>query len=167
MTDYELRKLKREDLLELLVAQITENEALRARLDQAEADLKSRRIAMEEAGSIAEASLRLNGVFEAAQAAASQYLEKIRSLSGEQEKICARMDAESREKADRLLSETEAACRRMETETRETCEAMVAQAKQESQSYWKTVSEQMEAFYEAHAGLRELLAINEQRNAGK
>ena len=49
---------------------------------------------------------------------------------------------------------------------REKCDAMVAQAKQESQAYWREVSEQMEAFYKAHAGLKELLAISEQRNAG-
>lgn len=166
MTDHELKKLKREDLLELLIAQSRENEALRARLDQATEELQSRRIAVEKAGSIAEAALQLNGVFQAAENAAAQYLENIQNLSGEQEKICARMDAESRQKADRLLAETEAACRRMESETQARCEAMVAQAKQESQAYWKTVSEQMEAFYQIHAGLRELLAINEQRNAG-
>ena len=76
------------------------------------------------------------------------------------------MDAEARAKADKLLTETETACRRMESEMREKCDAMVAQAKQESQAYWREVSEQMEAFYKAHAGLKELLAISEQRNAG-
>ena len=44
---------------------------------------KSRRIELEKAGSIAEASLRLNGVFEAAQKAADQYLENLRQLSEE------------------------------------------------------------------------------------
>ena len=166
MTDYELRKLKREDLLELLIAQSRENEALRAKLDQASKELSSRRIALEQAGSIAEAALQLNGVFEAAQNAAAQYLENIQRLSGEQESICVRMDAEARAKADKLLTETETACRRMESEMREKCDAMVAQAKQESQAYWREVSEQMEAFYKAHAGLKELLAISEQRNAG-
>ena len=41
----------------------------------------SREIELEEAGSIAEAALRLNGVFEAAQRAAEQYLVNVRSLS--------------------------------------------------------------------------------------
>lgn len=164
MTEYELKKLKREDLLELLIAQKKENEALRSKLDQAMGLLKSRRITLETAGSIAEASLQLNGVFEAAQNAAAQYLENIQYLSDEQEKICARMDSESREKADRLLADTEEACRRLEAETREKCDAMVAQAKQESDSYWERVSGQMEEFYAAHAGLKELLAIIDQRN---
>lgn len=41
----------------------------------------SRMIELEEAGNIAEAALRLNGVFEAAQRAAEQYLLNVRSIS--------------------------------------------------------------------------------------
>ena len=37
---------------------------------------------LSEAGSIAEAALRLNGVFEAAQAAADQYLDSVRAMHG-------------------------------------------------------------------------------------
>ena len=117
MTDQELKKLRRSDLLELLIAQGKENEQLRARLAQAEAQLAERKGLLTKAGSIAEASLQLNGVFEAAQAAAEQYLENVRRLSGQQEQICARLESESRQTAERRLSETEEACRRMEEET--------------------------------------------------
>lgn len=163
MTDHELKKLKREELLELLIAQSKENAALRSKLNQAMELLRSRQIAVEKAGSIAEAALQLNGVFEAAQNAAAQYLENIQRLSGEQEKICAHMDSESRAKADQLLAETEAACRRMELETQKKCDAMLAQTKKESDSYWEKVSEKMDAFYAAHADLKELLSITNQR----
>ena len=80
MTDEELRKLKRADLLELLVAQGKENEALQEKLRQAEAALWDRQIQLDEAGNIAEAALRLSGVFEAAQKASDQYLENIRKM---------------------------------------------------------------------------------------
>ena len=58
MTDAELRKLKRVELLELLMAQSKETEGLRAQLEQAQEQLRSREIQLSEAGSIAEASLR-------------------------------------------------------------------------------------------------------------
>ena len=77
MTDQELRKLSRKDLLELLLAQSRERDALRTELEQARAALRDRQLHIEQAGSIAEAALRLNGVFEAAQAAAQQYLDNI------------------------------------------------------------------------------------------
>ncbi len=78
MTDKELKRLSRADLLEMLVIQSRENEELKAKLSAAEEKLKSREIAVKESGSIAEAALKLNGVFEAAQSAAEQYLENIK-----------------------------------------------------------------------------------------
>lgn len=84
ITDRELRRLSRADLLELLLAESRENEQLRARLEEAEKKLESREITLQKAGSIAEAALRLNGVFEAAQEAAQQYLENVKRLAEEQ-----------------------------------------------------------------------------------
>ncbi len=86
MTDQELRKLNRTDLLELLLEQSKENEQLREELRQAQEKLASRKIEIDHAGSIAEAALRLNGVFEAAQQAAEQYLENVRRLAEEEAK---------------------------------------------------------------------------------
>lgn len=77
MTDKELKRLSRGELLEMLIAQVKENHALRKQLDQAQAQLRDRSIILERAGSIAEAALALNGVFEAAEAAAAQYIESI------------------------------------------------------------------------------------------
>lgn len=81
MTKKELKKLSRADLLELLIEQSEELNELRARLTIAEESLKNREIAVSRAGSIAEASLILNGVFEAAQAACEQYLDNVRMHS--------------------------------------------------------------------------------------
>lgn len=87
MTDKELRKLSCSELLELLIDQMKENERLRLKLKKAYRQLHDRKIVMEQAGSIAEAALQLNGVFEAAQAAAEQYLESLEYLSRQQEEI--------------------------------------------------------------------------------
>lgn len=75
MTDRELRKLSRAELLELLLAERKENERLHALLNEANEKLASRLLLMENAGTMAEAALRLNGVFEAADRAVRQYLE--------------------------------------------------------------------------------------------
>ncbi len=83
MTERELRRLSRAELLELLLAQTEENEQLKKRLQAAEAALSDRKIIMERAGTMAEAALQLNGVFEAADRAARQYLENIRRAAQE------------------------------------------------------------------------------------
>lgn len=75
MAGKDLRKLSKTELLELLVEQGRENLALKAKLEQAEAELAQRRIAIAESGSLAEAALKLSGVFEAAQRAIDLYRE--------------------------------------------------------------------------------------------
>lgn len=96
MTAKELKKLKRSELLEMLLARTEEVEQLKTALDEANAKLADRAIVLEEVGSIAEASLRLNGVFEAAEEAARQYLENIerKALVGESAKSDEPSDAE-------------------------------------------------------------------------
>ena len=169
MTDEELRKLKRADLLELLVAQGKENEALQEKLRQAEAALWDRQIQLDEAGNIAEAALRLSGVFEAAQKASDQYLESIRKKHEETESRCTqleskaqaeRLEQESKAQAERLVAEAEEKARALTAETEAKCRAMVAQAEAETREVWDMVSQRLEHFYAEHAGLRELLSLD-------
>ena len=78
MTDRELRRLSRRELLEILIILKKENQRLRQELDEAQADLNNRYIAISKSGTMAEAALRLNQVFEAADRAARQYLQNIK-----------------------------------------------------------------------------------------
>ena len=137
MTEKELRKLNRAELLEMLIAQSKEVEDLRAQVAELQKRLDDREICLDQAGSIAEASVLLNGVFEAAQAAAQQYLENIQMLSGRQEQVCAEM----------------------ERKTRERCEAMELEAQKGVEKRWGEISRRLEDFYNEHKGLRELLAV--------
>ncbi|MBR2728686.1 MAG: DNA repair protein [Lachnospiraceae bacterium] len=79
MTEKELHKLKRGELLEMMLAQSREIESLRDRIKELEGKLADREIRIRESGSIAEAALKLNHIFEAAQAAADQYLENVKA----------------------------------------------------------------------------------------
>lgn len=77
MTDKELKRLRRGELLELLVEQGRQLERLEHELEEAREALARRDIAIREAGTLAEAALKLNGVFEAADAAVRQYMENL------------------------------------------------------------------------------------------
>nr|WP_296010600.1 hypothetical protein [uncultured Blautia sp.] len=127
MTEKDLHKLRRRDLLQLLLTQGEEAAALQNQLEKTETELKAsqegnerlkeklnqkdelieklkgrldekdarireleegmeewksdRRIELEEAGSIAEAALRLHDIFGAAQKAADQYLYNLRLMN--------------------------------------------------------------------------------------
>ena len=108
MTERELRRLSRTDLLELLLAQRRENEQLRCILDETQAQLADRTIKIDNAGTLAEASLQLSGIFTAAQDACQYYVDNIQQLSERQSLVCQQMEQETREKCDRMVAEAEA-----------------------------------------------------------
>lgn len=158
MTDKELRNLNRKDLMQLLLDQGREMQSLREQLAAANAALKDRSITLSNAGSIAEAALQLNGVFDAAQAACLQYTENIRDLSQRQEKLCAKMLADAQAQADAIVDEAQKQAALLQRDAQTQYDAMVKQAKTDSQAYWDDVSAKMERYTAAHAELRQLLA---------
>lgn len=85
MTDKELSKMNRKELLQVLLRQSKRIDELERQLAEAQAELDRRRIVAAEAGSIAEAALRLNRVFEVAQEAADQYLLSLRGANDRSE----------------------------------------------------------------------------------
>ena len=72
MAERELRRMNRMELIEIIYALKQHEEEL----EQQNANLRQQ---LAEVGSIAEAALSLNRVFEAAQAAADQYLESVKA----------------------------------------------------------------------------------------
>ena len=158
--DYmDLKKLSRTDLLEMLIEQGKELEDVKARLAESETRLQSRDIAIQNAGSIAEASLQLSGIFQAAQEACQQYTENIEKLSGQQEEFCARLEAESMQRAEQILKEAMKKSEKLEADTKFRCAELLHNAKVESKAYWDEVSRRLDQFYEEHKGLREILGM--------
>lgn len=175
MTGKEMKKLRRDELLEMLIEQTKRKDELEVKLAQAEEKLNSREIDVREAGTLAEAALQLNAIFEAADAAASQYLENIRAMAGRQQAAAApaavdtaALAADAREQAQRQLAEVAEKCRAMEEETRQKCEAMKAKAQREADAYWTEVSRRIEQYLEEHEELTEwLLRRRESRMRGE
>lgn len=90
MTDKELSKLRRTELLEMLISQGKENVKLQEQLDQAQAALEARRLDIQQAGTMADAAMKLNDVFGAAQRAIDLYTENVN-------RQCAERDEQSRQ----------------------------------------------------------------------
>ena len=159
MTDKELRKLKRADLLSIMLEQSREIEQLRQKLNTAEASLWDRTIKIEQAGSIAEASLQLSGVFEAAQLACQQYTQNIAQLSQKQDEICAQREKESRAQAEQILADAKKQAAEQQREAEKKCAEMLASAKAQSQAYWDELSAKLNGLMKEHAEMRQLLSV--------
>ena len=124
MTDRELRHMSRSELLQMLITQIKENKVLSERLAAAEAELNSRQIAINNAGSLAEAALSLNHVFDAAESAAQQYIENIKRISDQQDLICQNIQKKAEEIAAQIIYEAQ---------------EYNKQAHAEADSYWRRI----------------------------
>jgi len=139
MTDRQLRKASRTDLLKLLLEEKRARDDLQQQLAELEAQLQQRQITIDQSGTLAEAALKLSGIFDAAESACQYYTENIRSLSGRQEEICRRMEQESREKCDRMLE----------------------QAKQMVKVYWDEYTEKCNRYMKTMEHVRQSAESNE------
>ena len=110
MTAKELKRLSRSDLLEMLLELSRENDILRKANQTLSQKLEDRNIAIDNCGSLADAALQLNGIFEAAQAACEQYTENIRQRSENLESHLQQMELQTQEKCSAMLAKTQAQC---------------------------------------------------------
>ena len=100
MTEKELRKLNRYVLLEMLLAQGKKLERLERELAEANERLAQRQQIVATSGTMAEAAMRLNRVFEAADSAAKEYLSNM-------ELIANSLLDDARRKAARIIKDAE------------------------------------------------------------
>ena len=142
MTDKELKRLSRGELLEMLIAQARENEKLKQELEDAQAALQDRSIAIDNAGSIAEASLQLSGVFEAAQNAAEQYLANIQRMNDQQDLIAQKLQGDARKKAAAIVADADEYSRKIH---------------EEADAYWQQVVTKARALLQDQDSLRQLI----------
>ena len=146
MTQKELKRLSRSDLLEMLLDLTKENEKLRKDNKHLCTQLNDRNIAIENCGSLAEAALQLNGIFQAAEAACAQYTENIHARSAELEARCQQMEAETKER-----------CQKLEQETKRTCDALLSQAQAQAQACLENAKKQQDAQNQDYLWLTELM----------
>ena len=93
MTDKELKRLNRAELLELLLEQSEEIVRLREMIAEKDRQLADKDLKISKAGSIATASLSLSGVFESVQKAADLYLENVKRICSDAAAEAGRADA--------------------------------------------------------------------------
>lgn len=144
MTDRQLRKASRLDLLRMLLEEKKNSEALRDQIQNMQLQLDDRQIHMDQAGSLADAALKLSGIFDAAESACQYYTENIRKLSGRQEEIC----------------------RKMEQETREKCDRMLEQARQMSRVYWDEYKEKCSCYMKSMEEAQQRMEERDEEPAG-
>ena len=105
MDDRALRSLSKDQMLRIMHQQEIEIERLTAERDGLSERLNERLLKLAQAGSIAEASLQLSGVLQAAQNAADLYLESVRLVADEEKAATIQLENEARDKIQAMFDE--------------------------------------------------------------
>ena len=128
MTDKELRKLRRDDLLQILIDQQKQIDALKAELQLSKEALNNRDLAIQESGTLAEAAMKMNGVFDAAQSAADEYLRQMRKRADEMAAEAEKKAAEAQKQADTLVRDARSEAEHILSQARSEAGALARQA---------------------------------------
>ncbi len=124
MTEKDVKKLSRLELLDILVEQGKENDQLKLELEDLKKELAARNIVVQNSGTLAEAALGLAEVFEKADEAAEIYLINVkRELFEKADRAAAeyleKLKKEMDEKAGKLLEEYETSLKKQHEEIEE------------------------------------------------
>lgn len=123
----QLRKMGKNDLLRLLQECDDENRGLklenenserkirelRSLIEEMEKEKDKQRIGHTEPGSLAESMIQVNGVMEAAQKAADQYIARIRELEAVKQQEADKIVETARGRAEQILAQAKAGAQRM------------------------------------------------------
>lgn len=152
MAEKELKHLGRKELIEIIYELQKREIQFQNTIDRLSEKLADREIREKEAGSIAEAALALNGVFEAAQAAADQYLISVRAAEKEVDAKRQEMLAEAQAQSDALVQQGKMAYQAWQEKGETEYKKKVAQAEAEC----KRIRDEIHSYMLLHNSLKEL-----------
>ncbi len=132
MNNKELKKLSRKDLLEIILAQTNRIEDLETENKKLTIELNSKKIDIESSGSLAEAVVKLSGIFDLAQKTADEYVSLVKVNTKKQE---TKMKKELEKEKNKIIKRTIKECDKK---------------KQEADNYMKDVELKVKNFIESN-----------------
>ncbi|MCD8325660.1 MAG: hypothetical protein LUC90_02930, partial [Lachnospiraceae bacterium] len=107
MADKDLRRMNHGGLIEIIYALQNDENTLRKEIDDLRRQRDDKLIRLNQAGSIAEAALSLNHIFEDAQNASRQYLDSIAALNARGEEQANEIVEKARQQAEEVKKEAQ------------------------------------------------------------
>ena len=153
MTDKELRRLSRAELLDILYEQQKQYEASLAENRALQQKLDDRTLRISKAGSIADAAVQISGVLEAAQAAADQYLASVKAATAEM----VRKTDEAQRQREAIVQDAEKEAEQILSRAQEQAAQILAGAEAQTAVRWEEFQKNADALIQAHDELRLLI----------
>lgn len=143
MAGKELRHMSRGELIDVIYALKKQQEELAAENEELRQQLSQRELKLQKAGSIAEAAMSLNQVFEAAQQAADQYLQSVYANCGDAEEMAKGILADANAQAQKALEEARrqseallSQARAEKAQTEQECKDLRQKTEEETKARW-------------------------------
>lgn len=155
MANNELKKLSRAELIDIIYQLRLENTRLEQELENASSELKEKKIKLEDAGSIAEAALKLNGVFDAAQEAAEQYIVSVKDIYADMEK---QLEG-TKQQCLRMISRAESEASEIKSDAEMEAAEKLAAADIECKRRYEVFLSKASQYIKEHPEIRELYAV--------
>ena len=134
--------LSKNEMMMVMHDQEQEIEKLKAKVAELQEELDNYEIKVSDAGSLADASAQISGLFEAAQLTAETYLENLKKQA---------------EKSDQILADVEKQANEIITEAEDVAQKRLAAADVEIENKWSVIQSRLLKMYESHQGLKELV----------
>lgn len=134
--------LSKNEMMMVMHDQEQEIEKLKAKVAELQAELDNYEIKISDAGSLADASAQISGLFEAAQLTAETYLENLKKQA---------------EKSDQILADVEKQANEIIGEAEDVAQKRLAAADVEIENKWSVIESRLLKMYESHQGLKELV----------
>ena len=158
MTEGDLKKLNRAELLAMLISITQRCDKLEAELQDAYERLDGRDIEVSRAGTLAEAALKINKIFEAADQAGAQYLANLQRMYPGDGSVPPEVLMAVSQDSGATEKEVRAKCQAIEAETKRRCVEMVESAKRDSQAYWDEVYSRIKKYNDTVEAMKKALA---------
>ncbi len=138
----EAMNLSKNEMMMVMHDQEQEIEKLKAQVEELQAKLNGYDIKVSESGSLAEASAKVSGLFEAAQLTVDTYLENMKRRDEEAEELFAGVQKQ----AEQIIAEAE-----------DVAAKRLTAADAEIEEKWAVIESRLLVMYESHKGLQELV----------
>ncbi len=138
----EAMNLSKNEMMMVMHDQEQEIEKLKAQVEELQAKLNGYEIKVSESGSLAEASAKVSGLFEAAQLTVDTYLENMKRRDEEAEELF----ADVQKQAEQIIAEAE-----------DVAAKRLTAADAEIEEKWAVIESRLLVMYESHKGLQELV----------
>ncbi len=134
--------LSKNEMMMVMHDQEQEIEKLKAQVEELHTKLDGYEIKINESGSLAEASAKVSGLFEAAQLTVDTYLANMKRRDEEAEAVF----ADVQKQAEQIIAEAE-----------DVAAKRLTAADAEIEEKWAVIESRLLVMYESHKGLRELV----------